>query len=424
MKRLALSLITLVLFSIFALTWLLSEMSYRMGSGSSEDFWIQPYVRVSEHIKADFISSAPTSNFESRWQNQADFKVKIHDRNQFPLDVLLNSGWTEEDPLILESNGELSVHFLLQGREEILSVVWPFESGRQAFSYRVLLTIIFYVGIILVVLLWVYPLIMRLNLLGKTARAFGQGNLDVRLQKSGFRYIDQIEREFNAMADRIERLLEDNKLLSRAVSHDLKTPIARLRFGLDVLNEADDEEERKDYLARLDADLNEMEELVTTLLEYAKLDQNHLNIKATRLNLSALITDIVGSYQSQDIVLEFCDGDEPLNIIADKKYLQMLIKNVLNNAVNFAHSKVRVSVSRAGDSAKVVVEDDGPGFKNAEREELLKPFARGAQQGRKVGHGMGLAIVSRIAHWLEGKVVLDYSAELGGASVTLILPIA
>ena len=121
------------------------------------------------------------------------------------------------------------------------------------------------------------------------AKAFGEGRLDQRVQTHRHSYLHDIECEFNNMAKRIQNLVADNKLLSSAVSHDLRTPLARLRFGIDALDETGDEQTRKQYLERISADLTSMEQLVEVLLEYARLDKELADLPLQNIDIVSLI---------------------------------------------------------------------------------------------------------------------------------------
>lgn len=138
----------------------------------------------------------------------------------------------------------------------------------------------------------------RLLLLRQKANAFGAGDLSVRIPQGAVSYIADIEQEFNRMAQRIESLVYDNKLLSRGLSHDLRTPIARLRFGLDVLEEAELSPAQRKTIAHLNRDLVAMESLVEILLSYSRMGQAKIAFKPALVNLQQWVADIVHEFYS------------------------------------------------------------------------------------------------------------------------------
>jgi signal transduction histidine kinase len=116
--------------------------------------------------------------------------------------------------------------------------------------------------------------------------------------------------------------------------------------------------------------------------------------------------------------IEFRGSGTDLFVTTDSNYLALQLNNLMSNALVYARKRIRVSVVAAPAMAHIVVEDDGPGILPHERGTVLEPFQRGSNAGPS-GHGMGLAIVARIARWLDCKVVIGSSAELGGAAVSL-----
>jgi signal transduction histidine kinase len=301
----------------------------------------------------------------------------------------------------------------------VLSLILPADIVRDAqLRPSLLLTLLFYTGVVTAILLWLYPLVTRLLSLRNTAQAFGRGDLRSRVTTSRFSYIGAIETEFNHMADRIQTLIADNKLLGQAVSHNLKTPLARLRFGLDALAESGDEATREKYTQRISRDLGEMESLVETLLQYAKLDEAHVQLQRQRVELNAFVAQLLGDFDVAEQSIEFRGSGADLFVTTDPGYLSLQLNNLMSNALVYARKRIRVSVVAAPAIAGIVVEDDGPGIPAQEWEAVFEPFRRGSNAGPG-GHGMGLAIVARIARWLDCKVTIGRSAELGGTSVSL-----
>ena len=181
---------------------------------------------------------------------------------------------------MLESNDHLALYNFLPSTGNLLILKSPllFIVPSQT-TKNYIFTLLFYATLLVVFALWTYPLARRLSALRLTAIAFGDGKLQRRVKLSPFSYISNIEVEFNRMAQRIENLLSDVKLLSSAVSHDLRTPLARIRFGIDTLQEEDDPQLRQRYQQKISANVDEMTSLVDTLLRYARLDQKMLMLK-------------------------------------------------------------------------------------------------------------------------------------------------
>ncbi|MGQ3054008.1 MAG: ATP-binding protein [Roseateles sp.] len=348
--------------------------------------------------------------------------LSVQPRSSLPLPPDLQADFERGQPLLLETGRGLSLHLRLPDGERLLTLQLPPEArlrGEQGLSLA--LTLLFYLGLLAFVLLWLRPLLQRLEGLRQAARGFGQGQLDRRVAHSPRSHIAEIEVEFNRMAQRIQTLIEDNRLLGSAVSHDLRTPLARLRFGIEALGETQDAAARERYRQHLSRDIAAMESLVELLLGYARLEQLRATLPEQTLALRPLIEGVVAGSAWVGGRPQLSLDLQDLQVRGEPHYLRMLLDNLLQNAFRHARSTVRLSLSAAAGAALLCVEDDGPGIAPAQRDQVLKPFVRGpGHEG--AGHGLGLAIVARIADWHGAQLGIDASPALGGARITLRFP--
>ena len=280
------------------------------------------------------------------------------------------------------------------------------------------LTLAFYSGLILILLLCLYPLVRRLMLLQESARAFGAGDLNARLQPSRWSYIGSLEVAFNQMAEQVQSLLADNRLLSRAVSHDLKTPIARLRFGFEMLEESQSAEQSARYLARIGQDLAAMEALINRLLDYAKLEEGHIKLDMQPLNLNHLVAPCGINWSAADTSYSVnCAPRQPgsrgqtLPQHADQQPAKQ--RGALRPA---AHLPANGAAQTDGG---IEHQRRRPGYSAAGALSRVKTLCA-RQRQRPHGHGMGLAIAERIASWHKANISLDTDERLGGLCVRII----
>jgi signal transduction histidine kinase len=208
------------------------------------------------------------------------------------------------------------------------------------------------------------------------------------------------------------------------VSHNLKTPLARLRFGIDTLEETTDPDARKKYGERINKDLLEMESLVETLLQYAKLDESNVQLRNQKIELNTFVKRLFADIGHPSIAVTYDLANADTTIDADPNYLAMQLHNLMDNALKHAHGSVAVTVTTSPGNVTLIIEDDGDGIPASEREDVIKPFWRGKQKQEVKGHGMGLAIVARIAEWFGADLLIDESKVLGGAAVSLRFPLA
>ena len=345
-----------------------------------------------------------------------------------PLDALplppdLRANFERGHPLLLESERGLTLHMRLPDGQRFLSLQLPPEAQtRSGQGLSLALTLLFYLGLLGFVLLWLWPLLQRLEGLRQAAHGFGQGELDRRVALKPRSTIAEIEAEFNRMAQRIQTLVEDNRLLGSAVAHDLRTPLARLRFGVEALGDAGHEGLRERYRQHLSRDITAMESLVELLLGYARLEQLRGSEPPQILTLRGLVDAVLAAALRPESGPSLrVEGPPELCVRGEHRFLEMQLANLLQNAFRYARAEVRIAWGRGAGTVWLSVEDDGPGIAKAQREQVLKPFVRGTNDAQ-AGHGLGLAIVARIADWHGATVQIDRSAGLGGARIRLHFP--
>jgi len=267
------------------------------------------------------------------------------------------------------------------------------------------------------------PLEQRIYALTDVTKRFGEGDLTQRVTVDYADSITELGHTFNAMADRIKNLVDGHKELLRAVSHEFRTPLARLFFILDEAQEATTPQEKDAYLTRIQNSLNEMNELVEELLTYARLERDVLEPEFETVHVDVemkTMPDMIMELR-QDITIDVqCDV---ATIQAMPRYFKRALQNLITNAVRHTKTGIWLSGYVKDGMMHVVVEDDGNGIPKAQREQIFEPFARldesrNAQLG---GVGLGLAIIKRIVDLHNGIVTVDDSHH-GGARFTLSFP--
>jgi len=366
--------------------------------------------------------------FINRWSTRDERHLTLLELTDFPLPEPLMNDLIAGKPLVLETADNLAIHYYLANSEQVLVLTSPMikEEKKQALL-AMILTSLFYLVMIALMFLWLYPLLKRLLNLRNVAKSFGEGKLEQRIDVGSISYIRDLEIEFNHMAQRIEGLVSDVKLLSNAVSHDLRTPLARIRFGIDTLQEEDDPELRRIFQNKISDNVDEMSRLVETLLNYARLDQAMINIDKKRIDFSALLNRSIAHKENPAIDLSVNMPAEPIYMLGDSNYLMILVANLLQNAQQYCLGKININLQEKGGFIVLIVADDGPGISPELRDKIVQPFIRGENLSAPAknlpikGYGMGLAIVQRIVDWHHGKLEISSSLELSGAQFTVSL---
>ncbi|QJD57867.1 HAMP domain-containing protein [Pseudomonas sp. gcc21] len=281
----------------------------------------------------------------------------------------------------------------------------------------------------LLIYLLVRQLERRLLTLESAAAHITAGNLNARVDARGNDAVGRLARAFNRMATHLQRLMRIQQEMIGAVSHELRTPVARLRFGLEMVDTAVRPEDRRKYVEGMDADLNELDGLVDEILVYARLDQDAPELTFKRTNVPAMVDQIVSELAPLNQQLEVRHDDHSmgraLHVEAESRYLQRAVANLVTNAMRYAKSRVLVTTQVQYERCIIMVEDDGPGIDEDFRERIFTPFLRldDSRTRSSGGYGLGLAIVRRIIYWHQGSARVERSTTLDGAAFILDWPL-
>lgn len=240
--------------------------------------------------------------------------------------------------------------------------------------------------------------------------AFGGDGQPRRVAPGGAPEIRALAQAVNEMQDRISALLTARTVLLGAVSHDLRTLITRLRLRVEGIGTA---EQRQ----RAVADLEAMTELIDDALAVARA-ASELSTRG-RIDVADLVRNEVAGIASPKLLLSI--GSGPHTLTCDALGISRVVTNLIENALRFA-SQAEVTVCRAGDEIRIIVDDDGPGIPEDQRTAIFEPFVRlETSRSRETGgSGLGLAIVRQIVEAHRGTVTVSPS-PLGGAQFTVVL---
>lgn len=273
----------------------------------------------------------------------------------------------------------------------------------------------------------IYPLERKLRQVQVGVRQVRAGDFSTRVPVSGRDEVAHLASMFNNMTEHIERLIEAQRELTRAVSHELRTPVARIRFGVEMLADTDDEDYRWEQQAQIDQDIESLNSLIDEILTYAKLEEGTPSLNFEMIALSEIVEQVATETIAlgKPIKVEKSLPDQSAQAIAERRYLHRVVQNLAGNAMRYADSRIRISAGIADGLAFVCVEDDGAGIPEKDREKIFLPFARldDSRTRASGGYGLGLSIVSRIAFWFGGGMQVDQSPELGGARFIMRWPI-
>lgn len=282
------------------------------------------------------------------------------------------------------------------------------------------------------VCLWLVPHWRDLEKLRLAAARFGSGKLDARVGLSGRSSIRQLSNHFDRMADRIGKLIQSQRDMVNAVSHELRTPLSRLEFGLDSLQHHGRDTHdaaTESRILGLRKDVEELEALVAELLTLGMVEHDRQAVFTETVALRPFLSEASG-VTSEVLTLHKLDLswqlDERLpQVVTESHSLARAYSNLVRNAVQHARGAIRVRTElQDPEHWNLIVEDDGNGIPEQERERVFDAFYRLDPSRNRAtgGHGLGLAIVKKIVARHGGSIWVG-RAELGGAMFVMTLPL-
>lgn len=317
----------------------------------------------------------------------------------FPSDVL-TSRWRREGDL------RVAVMKLSDGRT-VVARMPPLGARRNPLAYLAMIAAV--IG------LASYPVVRhltrRLERLRLGVEAWGSGALVTRVADSGHDEVAAVARSFNQAAGQIERLIATHRALLANASHELRSPLARLRMAIDLYEQAPDAGTK----AEIVRNLAELDALVDEILLASRLDHVDALEHAEAVDLLALATE-EGARNHVEV-----SGAVAI-VRGDAKLIRRLIRNLMQNALRHGAPPVTATVSREEDCVRLRVRDHGPGIPESERQRVFEPFYRPSGRSETAGGwGLGLALVRQIAEHHGAKAEYEAPPD-GGACFVVTFP--
>lgn len=353
--------------------------------------------------------------------------IPVSEAGQLPAPEVLTRAWERN----IAWYGDAAQGHVLVRLDDGALVRMDMPPGFRTLSWPVLLLL---VGLGALVLLIAVRLLMRdlersLRSVESVAVRIARGDLEARVEPGQGNLVSRLASSFNSMAEHIQRLVEVQREMIHAVSHELRTPVARIRFGVQMIETARDEQALHRQLDGIDNDIQELDELIDEILTYARLEQGGPVFSLRPASVTDIVRQVVEEQQVlhpataiESVIPEHSEVFSESDI--EPRYLHRAIQNLVGNACRYASGRVRVSCSLDEENCRVDVEDDGPGIPEQEWEKVFSAFARldDSRTRNSGGYGLGLSIVRRILFWHGGQSFVGRSDDLGGARFSLVWP--
>jgi len=357
------------------------------------------------------------AEFNTRFIHHFEFV----DRHTLPLtreqlDDLNNQQiiWQKSD------QAQFEFYRLLPDHETVLKAVTPAYTGVQLGMY-IALFVTFITTVSIFMAAWAYPLWRDLKRLSHTAKAFGNGALAERAPHSRASVVSDLSHSFNAMADNIQTLITSQRELTNSIAHDLRTPLYRLKFALEMLDDKDlAQTDKAHYQSCVQISIEDLDQLIDQTLilsRYSRItDLNQFSETLLTEHIEREVSQFRIQYPNITTHIVVSEPLKKTPVFVDRSAFSRVISNLLSNAGKFAETQVQIQFTETDDHYLLTVSDDGPGIAKQHWSTLFKPFTQlgNEHRGNEHGHGLGLAIVEQIAQWHQGEASVSVS-ELGGA---------
>ena len=364
----------------------------------------------------DFLTDSYKNNFNFEIGiNQDDFPKISGERKFSPMDRSLRrelkSTFGNNNYWFNTSKFKNAVEIKIRSESEVIEFLVP-KDMVSASSVRLFLlwTTLPSIVLIIIALIFLKNQTKPLVKLAKAAERFGKGDYVNDFRASGSQEIRKAAFEFDRMAKRINRHLNQRAEMLSGISHDLRTPLTRLKLQLAMLKQ-------KDISESMSKDIDEMEKMLNDYLQFAK---TQVQEPSTIINLNDLLISIKNKFNDNNFT--FNESSDLIELKGRLTALQRSFENIIQNGLTYG-KKVNVEIQKGNRSATILFEDDGPGIPEDQYKNVFKPFFRldKSRSLNQSGVGLGLAIVEDVINSHGGNIQLGKSKK-NGLLVKISLP--
>ena len=365
----------------------------------------------------DFFTDSYKNNFNFEIGiNQETFPKNSGERKFSPMDRSLRrelkSVFGNNNYWFSTSKFKNAVEIKIRSKEDVIEFLVPKEMvSTSSVRLFVLWTTLPSLVLIIIALIFLKNQTKPLVKLAKAAERFGKGDYVNDFRASGSQEIRKAAFEFDRMAKRINRHLNQRAEMLSGISHDLRTPLTRLKLQLAMLKQ-------KDISEKMTKDIDEMEKMLNDYLHFAKTQTQE---STTKININNTLDTIKNEFDNDKIIFE--NNGEIVELQGRPIALKRSFENIIQNGLTYGN-KVYVNVQKGNKRALVTIEDDGPGIPEDQYKNVFKPFFRldKSRSLNQSGVGLGLAIVEDIINSHGGNIQLGKS-EYNGLQIKISLPL-
>lgn len=380
---------------------------------SNRDRWLESTFHLLER-ELSAVAEDRRAALASALSDDIGVEVRLLQRD----DVHIPDAAEHRMPALLDAQGNASYLHVATSIDAIIRL-GPVVEPQESLLLR-LLPPLFYLSIFVVVGIWLRPLLRDIRVISDGAQRFAADYREPLGTADETRELTGLAKNLDDMSARLSGLIRSQKELIAALSHEMRTPLARIRFALAVMGNKDDPDLHR-QLDGLSNDVQEIDELIASMLSYARLDHPDIRMHWQEVPVDAWLSQTVAKSCTGDVSIATRVDENAQKAWMDPRLMGLALSNLLVNACRYGKSAARCSITLRNSEYVLSVEDDGAGIPEAERETVFKAFTRidDSRNRDTGGFGLGLAVVARIAALHGGAASVDASRELGGARFTV-----
>jgi len=357
---------------------------------------------VYQDLNIEFIQDENFNNdYDERWFSPIDRTLRRELKSRFGAQDFWFNTTSYKELIDLRIKYQSGYFKFLVPRDRVTS------SSARIFALWITLPAIL---VIFIAILFLKNQTRPITKLAEASEKFGKGEDVEEYRPSGALEIRKAGFEFDRMRKRILRHLNQRSEMLSGISHDLRTPLTRIKLQLAFIKD-------KDITAKLSRDVDEMEKMLN---EYLQFSRSNFKEKNEEFNISELIKSTVKKYENKNILI---DQESKIFFSGRKNLIQRCLNNLIDNAINFS-KKIKITQQKIKKSILIYIEDDGPGIPSSEYENVFKPFYKidKSRNQAKSSVGLGLSIASDIIRSHGGNIELGES-DMGGLKIKIVLPV-
>lgn len=311
----------------------------------------------------------------------------------------------ENESIIAHHDGEpYSVIRFPQG----VFVIKPFNP--QLFNpEKAIIMLILFISIVIVILYFLLrSLFSPLKELSTAVVSIGEGNYDVKLPKGRKDELGELADSIGVMSDKINNSIKSKEQLLIDVSHELRSPLTRIKLGLEVGSSKE----------KLEEDVIEMEKMITDLLENYRADSGFHSVKPEKADIAELLEETVAEYDDQSR-LRFVKPTHEIYSNIDMDKIQVVFRNLIDNALKYSQKEIDINITLQKGEVVVSFKDTGSGISDEDLKNVFEPFYRAdrSRSRRTGGFGLGLSICKKIIDAHKGELLLKSKLGVGTEAI-------